>query len=300
MTLKECYNILGLARTARLEDVKHAYRRRAFELHPDLNPHLVDAAYQFQVLNEAYVTLLKVLPRDAQPAGPDTSAPDEKNGAGPERAENDRGGDTGDTGHAREQARESGPDAGGHAGKAEADGAGDPAQAAPDGARGRSGRKAGGAYARHEAVLNDILNDPFARRVFEDIYREAGRHAVQEAVAAPVPKKPAPARKLHLEWGDKIVNFDLTGGMKHLVGGWLRSHIDDTLTVRLPHAKLFPGARVRLHIRQSLQRTPRVVELVLPQDFRAGKAIRLKGMGKKLGKWTGDLYLTIEAEARDA
>ena len=61
MTLKECYQLLGVESSATLEDVKRAYRRRAFELHPDLNPHLADAGRQFQQLNEAYVILSRLI-----------------------------------------------------------------------------------------------------------------------------------------------------------------------------------------------------------------------------------------------
>ncbi len=38
LSLKECYEILHLEKGASLEDLKKSYRKRAFELHPDLNP----------------------------------------------------------------------------------------------------------------------------------------------------------------------------------------------------------------------------------------------------------------------
>ena len=38
LSVKECYEILKLDKGADLQAVKRAYRRRAFELHPDLNP----------------------------------------------------------------------------------------------------------------------------------------------------------------------------------------------------------------------------------------------------------------------
>ncbi len=60
MTLKECYRILGVEQKASLDDIKHAYRRRALELHPDLNPQLHDAGRQFQLLNEAYSILTRL------------------------------------------------------------------------------------------------------------------------------------------------------------------------------------------------------------------------------------------------
>jgi len=61
ISLKECYDILKLKKDADTADLKRAYRRRAFELHPDLNPGNPDASKDFQLLNEAYVALSAVL-----------------------------------------------------------------------------------------------------------------------------------------------------------------------------------------------------------------------------------------------
>ena len=61
ISLKECYDILKLKKNADTADLKRAYRRRAFELHPDLNPGNPDASSEFQLLNEAYVALSAVL-----------------------------------------------------------------------------------------------------------------------------------------------------------------------------------------------------------------------------------------------
>ena len=61
ISLKECYEILKLEKNADLAAVKRAYRRRAFELHPDLNPGNAEASRDFQMLNEAYVALSGIL-----------------------------------------------------------------------------------------------------------------------------------------------------------------------------------------------------------------------------------------------
>lgn len=337
MTFKECYSILGVAQTAKLDDVKRAYRRRAFELHPDLNPNLVDAGRQFQLLNEAYVILTRVLTeREAK-----AEAAGRKNAERTERAEraarpeghadsrpeadgkSETHGQTGGqssaqaegTSQPHEESRGSGPsassgsssasshtgqhDAGGHT-----DAGADSGYNAESEADARKRRMADSAYAQQEDVLRDILNDQFARRVFEDIYSEVNRqqggkdgHALgngQERKA--VPSAPPKPRKVNLEWGDKLIKLDFTGGFTGMVGTWLRHQIDDNLTVHLPRAKLFPGARVRLQIRQGFTKDLRVVEITLPPDFRTGKPFRLKGLGRKVGKWTGDLYVTIEAQ----
>lgn len=48
------YELLGVARDAPRRDIQQAYRRRAKEVHPDLNPGDGDALRQFQALALAY------------------------------------------------------------------------------------------------------------------------------------------------------------------------------------------------------------------------------------------------------
>ena len=80
------------------------------------------------------------------------------------------------------------------------------------------------------------------------------------------------------------------------VSGWFRKQIDDEQTLRLPSANLVPGAKVRLEIRHGLGGESEVVEITLPPEFAPGKSVRLKGMGRRLGKWRGDLYVRIEGQ----
>lgn len=79
------------------------------------------------------------------------------------------------------------------------------------------------------------------------------------------------------------------GGIK----GWLRKQIDDEQELRLPKDQIIPGARVRLQIQHGLGGEAQTVELTLPPNFKPGKAMRLKGMGRRLGSWRGDLYVRI-------
>ena len=51
------YVLLGLAREARLGDIKRAYKRLARRFHPDINPGDRMAAAQFRQISEAYETL---------------------------------------------------------------------------------------------------------------------------------------------------------------------------------------------------------------------------------------------------
>ncbi|MDR2893751.1 MAG: J domain-containing protein [Deltaproteobacteria bacterium] len=178
---------------------------------------------------------------------------------------------------------------------------------------GPSGEPAGQAYQNagtrqpgREEILKDLLNDPFARRVFEDIYSHVRHNAGKNTRPAPttprpqpkpkpkVPVRAKPARKSALESvGNKVA--DLAGGIK----GWLRKQIDDEQTMFLPGDSLVPGARLRLKVQQGLSDEKKTIELTLPPEFAPGKPIRLKGLGRRLGGMQGDLYLRIYSNSNE-
>lgn len=305
ISLKECYEVLRLEKGADLQAVKRAYRRRAFELHPDLNPGNPEAGRQFQILNEAYVALTALLKpaEDAKRAAAEAerkTAEDGGAGAGPQATETTDSRETpGSAGQARRP-----------------DGAADGAQQAQSGQT-RQEERAQKAYAEQD-VLRDLLNDPFARRVFEDIYSELNR---QQAEPHPTPeeerprpsgtrprREPPPRRdpppatkntKLHqgnIAWGTPNWNRDLSKGVKGVVKDWLRRQIDEEQSLHLPAAHLAPGRRIRLQIRRGLSDELHTVEVTLPPDFAVGKPVRLRGLGKRVGPWQGDLYLIIYNE----
>lgn len=269
LKLKECYEILRLEKGASLEDLKKSYRKRAFELHPDLNPGNPAAARDFQLLNEAYVALSAVL----KPRG--------------ESGQKDQG---------KEQKREQGKDQG--------------KDQAQDQTSKKSAHEAAGEYEKQskaggpsqtytpppkseQDVLRDLLNDPFARRVFEDIYSELGKKQAQpQAESKPQPKPASPPPKKEVVSAPRAPEKGVKGAVK----GWLRRQIDEEQTLKLPKAYLAPGRKVRLQIRQGLSEELKTVEITLPPDFVAGKPIRLRGLGKHVGPWQGDLYLTINNE----
>lgn len=264
ISLRECYDILRLEKGATLEDVKRSYRKRAFELHPDLNPGNQEASREFQRLNEAYVALSAVL-KPIEEARQRAQSRKESAKTAEEKKEASR-----EEENVRRQAES-------------------------------ASEKASAAYAEHD-VLRDLLNDPFARRVFEDIYSELNRkqdtkQAAPEPPPTPKPEprqekpskppKSTPARKY--ERGQEK-------GVKGAVKDWLRRQIDDRQTLVLPSAHLAPGRKVRLQIRRGFREDVSSIEVTLPPDFVVGKPVRLRGLGKKVGPWKGDLYLTINTE----
>jgi len=267
MTLSEAHKIVELAPGASLDDVKHAYRRLAFALHPDLNPHMPEAGKRFQRLNEAYVLLCGELRGATQraAAGRAEAEATEKARAQAKRA------------YARAQDRA--------------------AKAGREEPRKKAAAKAPPRHeeASRESVLRDLLRDPFARRVFEDIYSQirheagraqrSGRTVARASLADGVPAKVSAA----------------AGRMADSVRGWLRRQVDEDQTVYLPGASLTPGAHVRLQVSHGLAGKAQTIELTLPPEFIIGRPVRLKGMGKRLGSWRGDLYLRIlprEAEEK--
>lgn len=262
ISLRECYDILRLEKGADLQAVKKAYRQRAFELHPDLHPGDPDASRQFQLLNEAYVALSAML----KPAEEARQKTQKESGTDQQEARKDE---------KKDEKTKSDTDA----------------------------SKARQAYAEQD-VLRDLLNDPFARRVFEDIYSELNKQQEQNEVPPSPPPPPPGQEKTHpkefktdaKKQQARVVPLWDSGkdrGFKGFVKGWMRRQIDDEQTLVLPAAHLAPGRKVRLQIRRGLSDDVNTVEVTLPQDFQVGQPIRLRGLGKHVGPWQGDLYLTI-------
>ncbi|MDR1686791.1 MAG: DnaJ domain-containing protein [Desulfovibrio sp.] len=274
MTFKECCAVLGVGENADPAEIKRAYRRLAFFLHPDLNPQIPDASRRFQEVNEAYVTLSK------RPAG---------TGSASAR--------TGDADASSNRAREEARRAYAQAGRRTAEGS------KTSGAGPRSG--SGAADMRAEDVLRDILNDPFARRVYEDIYSRiehggrkkppAGNGDGKEPAAG---GKGAPLTRATPAGGTARArpasSRSTQPGVFDKVKGWFLRQIDEEQVLRLPGRSLVPGARVRLEIQHGFTENPQIIEITLPPEFEPGKAMRLKGMGRRIGNLHGDLYVRIE------
>ncbi len=285
MRLDQARALLGVSARDDIEAVKSAYRKLAFKLHPDLHPDDPAAKRKFQRLNEAYLLLRHYLADRDDTAG--YRPPGEDKTAGPKASPG--------PGEGARTSRPGGPPP--------------PPPPPPPGAEAgarQQQRKAkqayskaskenadSGFYFRREEVLQDLLKDPFARQVFEDIYRQvkSGPQRTARKVAA------KGAREVSFSWGDKAVSFDMSKGFLENLKGYFRKQLDDEQTVHLPSASLLPGTRIRVGIRHGLGNAkPTMVEVTLPPDFVVGRPIRLKGMGRRIGPMRGDLYLRLLAK----
>ena len=372
LTLKQCHEILRLDKNAGLEELKSAYRKRAFELHPDLNPGNPNASHDFQLLNEAYVALSAVL-KPAEEARQKAEEARQKAEESRRRAQEsreerrraeERARDAAESRRAREEreriirqqaekrrAEEQARDAA-ESRRAreererlireqmEKRRAEEPARARREeqqaqqarqeqAARGEKDAQAEGpdaakdfqqsGYAEQD-VLRDLLNDPFARRVFEDIYSELNRQErekphteehVHEAAGEEPPAAEAKetttdkrrerirkeeAQEVTVTWSDKKPGFSLRKGVAGAFKGWLRQQIDEEQEFTLPASNLVPGRRIRLRIRRGFSNDLVTVEITLPPDFIPGKPVRLRGLGKRVGPWQGDLYLKLNSQ----
>lgn len=267
MNTRQAQSILKVGPGASEEDIKRSFRKLAFSMHPDLNPS-PDAARKFRELNEAYVFLKNV-------AGNTGKASKEKRSYTGRKAnfktESDR--------------------------KTARDGAGayraQQSQAKTDT---RSNETSSAEQSRYffqkeEDVLKDILNDPFARQVFEDIYSQISKDKPFTKPNAPIKE-----RKLNVNWGDKTASVDVSSGLGSGVKAWFKGQLDDEQTVYFPSSALHPGRTVRITLQQGIRKKSKTLEITLPRDFIIGRPIRLKGQGRKLGPFKGDLYLRVMAK----
>ena len=259
MELRECYATLELKQGAGIDEVKTAFRRLAFKYHPDLNS-APEAAEKFRQLNEAYVTSTEFLKSTQQGKS----------------AAHTSGRST------RERSATADPKQGAEAYKKQQRNAGRPEA---ESTRSRNQKF----FYREEEVLKDLLNDPFARKVFEDIYRTIKKEKHTDTPAA------YKRRKLRLHWGDRTLSLDLTKGVTGSIKSWFGKQLDHEQTVHFPATQLQPGRKVRITVEQKFSDGPKTIDVTLPSDFVVGRPIRLKGLGRKLGPLSGDLLLRILA-----
>lgn len=254
MNVVEAHKILGLAPDAGAEELKKSYRQLAFRYHPDLNPGDALAKRKFQHLNEAYLLLKQVLAE-----GPPKSA----RRPGREEPQEPKADPT-----AKRKAKAA------------------YSKQAYTQASGQTDAKTN-YYFRREDVLTDLLKDAFARQVFEDIYRELHKPG------GPAPGQAAASRTLDIRAGKSKWSMDITGGFVNGLKGMLLKQLDDEQTVQVPPTAILPGAKLRVGVSQGLSGESKTVEFTLPKDYALGQPIRLKGLGRRIGPWKGDLYLRL-------
>ncbi len=272
MNFLEARRILGIDSDAKIADVKKAFRKLAFTMHPDLNPS-PDAARKFREVNEAYVFLRNEMRGDSEkPSSAGRASRNEQKSTFTSRAEQKTASPGAGAKAYQQQQRTARADA-------------------RNNNRATSAQRSRSFYQKEEDVLKDILNDPFAKQVFEDIYRQIGKDKNFKPSSGN-----AKERKLNMHWGDKSVSVDVSRGIFGGIKSWVRGQMDDEQTVFFPASTLIPGRSIRITIQQGFRKTPKTLEITLPRDFIIGRPIRLKGQGRQLGPVKGDLYLRILAK----
>lgn len=163
------------------------------------------------------------------------------------------------------------------------------AKTKPDGPPPGPNKSARRGFYKKEEVLHDILKDPFAKQVFEDIYRHLKNKG-------DIPRHKRKKKELRFDLGRFKLHLDLSRGIWGTVKHWFRKQMNDERTLYLPSEQLTPGSSVRFQVKQAWTKNPSSVEITLPGDYVIGRPIRLKGLGRKLGPWRGDLYLRLLAK----
>ncbi|MDQ7031556.1 MAG: DnaJ domain-containing protein [Desulfonauticus sp.] len=243
------FQILELSPQATLEDLKRNYRRLAFKYHPDLNTADPDATRKFQEINIAYVTLKQHLhSRSASQKTQNFNKGSKKDNT---------------TSFSRTQAKQT------YARQSQQSFYRSNKREPRYSSTRDTYRKH--FYASQEEILQQILEDPFARQVFEDIFNR-----VQNK------KRSTPLRYLQQ--------------IKQQIFSWWHSQLDYEHEIYIPAYKIKPGTKIKVNIGQKFGPNKQI-ELTIPPGYKPGQTIRLKKLGRKLGAWQGDLYLKIKAQS---
>ena len=251
MNVEDSCKILGTSPNPDIEEIKKSYRKRAFDCHPDLHPDNPDASKRFRELNEAYVTLLHYLQEQ-----PDTRQEQKEKHSQKQHKKQKQGKSKGSDASEKKQNYQN--------------------------FKNKTYQFA------QEDILKNILNDPFASKVFEDIFRTVKKKKTDKKELKPGSKK-----EIKLIWGNRKINIDLSKLGWNGIKLWMRSQLDHEQTLYLPPHRLLPGNKVKFQVRQRQKEPPITITATIPNDYLAGRPIRLKGLGRRLGRWKGDLYLRL-------
>jgi len=294
--MRDPYEVLGVQKSARPDEIKKAFRRQAKKLHPDANKKDPRAAVKFAELNAAYEVLGDEKKRKAFDAG-------EIDAEGKPRFHGFAGG-----GH---------PGFGG-------DSHFESFTWGPEGLRRSGGRSGGGGFGRFEDILSEMMGglgrgSAGARGGFQgfetaDVGPAPHGQDVSASLTITLPEAAKGATKrVRLPTGKDVevkIPAGLTDGQQirlkgqGLAGAGGRSG-DVLITVGIaPHPYFKPeGSNLRLDLPITLYeavlgakvRVPTLdgaVELAIPPGTGAGRTFRLKGKGMSSKGTPGDLLVT--------
>jgi len=301
--MRDPYEVLGVQKSARPDEVKKAFRRQAKKLHPDANKKDPRAAVKFAELNSAYELLGDEKKRKAYDAG-------EIDAEGKPRFHGFAGG-----GH---------PGFGGYSHF-------ESFTWGADGLRRSGGRAAGGGFGRFEDILSEMMGGlgrggtRAGRFETADFGAAPPGHDVSAAVTITLQEAARGATKrVRLPTGKEVevkIPAGLTDGQQiRLKGQGLAGPGsppgDVLITVGIaPHPYFRPeGSNLRLDLPVTLYeavlgakvRVPTLdgaVELAIPPGTGAGRTFRLKGKGMPGKSAPGDLLVTtriVLPEGQDA
>jgi DnaJ-class molecular chaperone len=294
--MRDPYEVLGVQKSARPDEIKKAFRRQAKKLHPDANKKDPRAAVKFAELNSAYEVLGDEKKRKAYDAG-------EIDAEGKPRFRGFGGG--------------SHPGFGG-------DGNFETFTWGPEGFRRSGGRSGGGGFGRFEDILSEMMGGlgrggaagrgGFDRFETADVGQAPQGQDVNAALTITLAEAAKGATKrVRLPTG-KEVEVKIPAGLAEgqqirLKGQGIsvpgRPAGDVLITVGIaPHPYFRPeGSNLRLDLPITLYeavlgakvRVPTLdgaVELAIPPGTGAGRTFRLKGKGMPSKASPGDLLVT--------
>jgi molecular chaperone DnaJ len=279
MNTNKYYEILGLQPDADLTEIKKAYRRLAFKYHPDLNPHDPEAGSKFQQINAAYIFLRQQFQSYSKENAKTTYQSTKTRQAAyaykktsQQKTFSQQGQSSKNKQHFQTH-KQTPQKTTTRTFKVSQQHKSTARQTTST--RYQTGNKSYRAqfFNRQEEILKEILNDPFARQVFEDIFQKVKQHS-----------------STSINDAQQAIKSDLSS-LPKTIKHWWRKQLDVEQTISLPASRLIPGTKLRIQIRHKLIGSPRTIDFTLPLDFRIGRPIRLKGLGLSLGPWKGDLYL---------
>jgi curved DNA-binding protein CbpA len=272
-TIQEYYEILGVSADASAEEIKHAYRRLAFEHHPDRNPDDETAEERFKLISEAYAILSDPLKRsqfDRARSGSGRPGAPPRNGFGYSQEDIFRDFFTSD--QARQVFQEMSRDF------------------ERFGVRFDEPTMSRFFFGGRRFVFGGVF---FSGPIFQRVSprKEGRRPFVQTAV-----QTPAKARTPAAPWGRVGALLKETARALWLGFSGKNRTADDlrfTLTVSPRTAQ--DGGQVQ--VRYERQGKPIQISVRVPPKTKDGTLLRLKNMGRAEGERRGDLYLRVRVRA---